>query len=218
MGQGALTLMHFPETQARTFLLKDRDLSDVVRRRAASDFRTWIMEKLNLDPQAEYKVFMVLGVSANGPLDIFLEALQDLYPNSTILGGMAESAFRVSGPMTKEVARSGLVGLALAGDVPLHAVVSQGVKPCSPVFTVTGRLCGGGQKLLVIPYYQLSDDGAETPFDTFLNTHGYDLEYLGIRPMPTSDATDGADSNEPFVIKPFNIVSSPWLEAFLLPL
>jgi len=198
--------MHFPETSCSTFLLRDKDLGDVVRQRPIADFRSWMVRKLGLDPVAAYKVFVVLGVSASGPLDMFLEALQDVYPDSTIIGGMAETAFRVKEPMKAETTRSGLVGLALAGHVPLHAVVSQGVKPISPIFTVTGRVCGGGQKLLMIPYHQVSETGAETPFDTFLNMNGYDFDYLGIRELP---ANEGEASNEeqPFVIKPFSVVS-----------
>lgn len=77
-GTGALTLMHFPEATARTFCLSDRSLKEVGLRRSADDFRPWAMERLGLDPEADYKTFVVFSAQPRGEVVGSISTLENL--------------------------------------------------------------------------------------------------------------------------------------------
>lgn len=143
---------------------------------------------------------------------MFLEVLQELYPKSTIVGGMVEVAFRINSSRKIENSRSGVVGLALAGNVPLHALVSRGTIPCSPTFNITSstttrRTVGGGltQELLVVQTVRpMEGGGGDLSIEGALNMSGVSGDYdcCGIR-----EAHD-----ESFLIKDFDFVSVIWIE------
>jgi small ligand-binding sensory domain FIST len=74
-------------------------------------------------------------------LDAWIPALDERFPAGTKLGGLASGAAERSGNVLflgDESLRAGAVGVVLAGDVALDALVAQGCRPIGPPLFVTG--------------------------------------------------------------------------------
>lgn len=84
--------------------------------------------------------FLVLSDPYSFDLDPFLRGLDEVFPDSRKIGGLASSG---SAPgdnvlyLGSEVHREGVVGVALSGDLEVEAVVAQGCRPVGAPLFVT---------------------------------------------------------------------------------
>lgn len=94
---------------------------------------------VGVDPLAQPALVVLPDFSV--PTDRLLPALDEAYPHSAKVGGVA-SGGREPGQVALFadgfVHRQGVVGVALVGDVALDTVVAQGARPIGPLFAVTG--------------------------------------------------------------------------------
>lgn len=140
-----LNLLSLPEACAQTFTVQNSDLEAVTVAPCEREGRRWLREDiLGLSPSIEYKVMVVLPGQRADNVELLLKALQEGSPSAAIVGGIfarnlfcwKDGALRRPGGEGGN-AEDGIVGMALWGNVPLQAVVSRGVVPCSPSFTVS---------------------------------------------------------------------------------
>jgi small ligand-binding sensory domain FIST len=113
---------------------------------ALSDPETF-RARLNLD--TDPKLFILLADPFTSPMDDVLAMFNAAYPNVPIVGGMASAAnaMRQTDSTFSDVLflsrgafqsnQGGAVGIALAGDIEIDVVVSQGCRPIGRSFTVT---------------------------------------------------------------------------------
>lgn len=138
-GQGcgiALTLAHFTEAEAGSFVVQESSLSVVEQ----------LKEHGALD--AGWKVFVVMVVGSllrRHSIHAILQALQEAHPEAAIIGGLATGQWlaRVHAHRSSFV-RSGAVGLMFRGNVPLTALVCKGVaerRLKSAKATTVARVC-----------------------------------------------------------------------------
>ena len=67
-------------------------------------------------------------VGANAAQSV-VAVLQKRYPSAAIIGGIAQGAFRRAPGKKVEYGDDCVVGLAMAGNVPLQALVTRGARP-----------------------------------------------------------------------------------------
>ena len=89
--------------------------------------------------------------ASRGGLDEFLEGVDFAYPRCSVAGALATAAVGsgsgnmfvtlprdVLDPSSSSLRESGMVGVALQGDVELDCLVAQGSRPMGPVYEVSG--------------------------------------------------------------------------------
>lgn len=93
-----------------------------------------------LEGAVDPKLIILLPDPFTTPVTEILDSLRMLAAEVPVIGGQASGARRPGGHvlvMDDEIFRSGLVGVALAGDIRADVLVSQGCRPIGEVFTVT---------------------------------------------------------------------------------
>jgi small ligand-binding sensory domain FIST len=111
-------------------------IADDVALPDSGEARAW--EKLLGVAAAETPHFLILPDPFGFDAEALLRALDLLYPGSAVFGGMASGA-RQPGDnalfLSGRVYRSGLVGVALSGNIAVDTVVAQGCRPIGlPMF------------------------------------------------------------------------------------
>lgn len=131
----SLTLAHLPDVQVHGFHLDDDDLPNPD---AAPD--AWRKALSLPSTMGDVPSFLLLADPFDFELESFLEGLDYAYPRSLKLGGLASGARSPGGNrlfLQDQTFSRGLVGLALAGNLRLDAVVAQGCRPIGEAMTVT---------------------------------------------------------------------------------
>ena len=98
------------------------------------------MEWPELDASSELSTLLVLADPFSIPMDEVLSGIADHCPGSVAVGGMAggghdEGENRLL--LNEGVYTSGLIGVAISGDVSVRTVVSQGCRPIGERYVVT---------------------------------------------------------------------------------
>lgn len=92
-----------------------------------------------VDAPQDTRLFILLGDPFSTPMDDVLEALNSAFPGIPAVGGMASGALRPYGNIlcvNDRIVQEGLVGVALAGELEVDVVVSQGCRPIWRPFRV----------------------------------------------------------------------------------
>jgi len=133
----ALLVGHLPNTEAKVFHLDDSELPDL-----DSSPDRW--EKLtdvspSLDPS-----FVLVGDPFSFPINDLIQGLDFAYPNAVKVGGLASSGgmganalFCFHEANKYKLYRTGLLGVALWGDVTIDPVVAQGCRPIGKIMQVS---------------------------------------------------------------------------------
>lgn len=121
-----------PDVRVLPFVV---DQNDVQSLDGAESWR----EHLGVQPH-EKPGFIVLPDPFSIDAESCLEQMDDAFPGSKIVGGLASGA-NAPGQnrlfLGDQVLRQGLVGVSLSGPIAIHAVVSQGCRPIGEPFVVT---------------------------------------------------------------------------------
>jgi small ligand-binding sensory domain FIST len=133
-GQPAITLVaaHLPGVQIFPFVLENTDWRATLLE--CAEFRRLV------GAPDDTCLFLLLGDPFSTPMDDMLEAFNNAYPGLPVIGGMASGALRAQGnalilnDLTNNV---GVVGVALAGELNVDVVVSQGCRPIWRPFTIS---------------------------------------------------------------------------------
>jgi len=127
---------HLPGVQLTSFHLSAEDLQRL-------ESATQVQEYLNLSADAQ-PYFVVLAdpftFNPTPALLTLLDRLHDAYPGRPVIGGLASAAEEPGQNrlvFDGQVLRHGLVGVALWGNVHVHAVVSQGCRPIGQHMVIT---------------------------------------------------------------------------------
>ena len=127
------------------------------------------------DDRGSWKVIVLLVEARSGGADAFVNALQDKYQHCAIVGGImggtGGSPLCIASGGEAHLHESGIVGLAISGDVVFSSQVSRACKPCSPI----GRICA--DDFGRIDNYEdgillntVTVDGTTCPAATFVNS------------------------------------------------
>lgn len=135
-----LSLVSLPDVHARIFMPRACDLVNAAGAPTTPESRRVLRERiLGLDDALEYRVVVLLAVGDRPALDVVMGLIDERWPRAAVIGGIANSVFMWKGgelTTSREAGCGGVVGLALAGNVPLQAIVSRGVSPRSPALGV----------------------------------------------------------------------------------
>jgi small ligand-binding sensory domain FIST len=133
-GQAAITLVaaHLPGVRIVPFVFEN------------TDWRATLLECVEfrrlVGAPDDTRLFVLLGDPFSTPMDDLLEAFNNAYPGLPVIGGMSSGALRAQGnalilnDLTNNV---GVVGVALAGELDVDVVVSQGCRPIWRPFTIS---------------------------------------------------------------------------------
>lgn len=151
----SLTLLSLPNIKVRSLHVMPDDMPSVDNRTAWAR----LLGLTNDTPNASPPSFIVLSdptFSARGDLDKFLTGVHNCDNRIRVAGAQASTgASGVDGhmlctlprdvldPSSSALRDSGLVALALEGDVELEPMVASRVRPVGPVFTATSTKFGG---------------------------------------------------------------------------
>ncbi len=128
----ALWVASMPETRVLPFVL---DQNDLITLETDEDWQ----ERLGVSPES-VPTFILLPDPFSVHFDACLSHMDDAFPGSTIVGGVA-SAARAPGEnrlfLNDQILRQGLVGISLTGNVRVSTVVSQGCRPIGEPFVIT---------------------------------------------------------------------------------
>ena len=128
----SLTVAHLPDVDIQGFHLSIDELPDL-----DSPPSEWT-EIIGVSPADNPHFLLMADPFASGMNDL-LQGLDFAYPDSVKLGGLAgiESINRSCGLFCgQQLYRQGVIGVALAGDITIDAVVAQGCRPIGPTFRV----------------------------------------------------------------------------------
>ncbi len=133
----ALLVGHLPNAKAQIFHLDDNQLPDL-------DSPPDLWEKLTeVDPSVAPN-FVLVGDPFSFPINDLIQGLDFAYPNAVKVGGLASSGgmganalfcFHEEGKY--KLYRTGLLGVALWGDVTIDPVVAQGCRPIGKILQVS---------------------------------------------------------------------------------
>lgn len=92
------------------------------------------------EPPADARALVLLADPFTFPADAFLAWVQQAAPGLPVCGGLASAGMRPGENrllLDAEVVEGGAVGIAIAGDVAVRTLVSQGCRPIGRSFVVT---------------------------------------------------------------------------------
>jgi small ligand-binding sensory domain FIST len=133
-GQAAITLVaaRLPGVQIVPFVFEN------------TDWRATLLECVEfrrlVGAPDDTRLFVLLGDPFSTPMDDMLEAFNNAYPGLPVTGGMSSGALRAQGNilmLNDLITHVGAVGIALAGELDVDVVVSQGCRPIWRPFTIT---------------------------------------------------------------------------------
>ena len=131
----SLVAAHLPGVNLSPFLLQPNEWHILLL--DPDEFRRFV------DAPADTRLFVVLGDPLSTPAEDVLDAFNSYYAGIPIVGGMASGALRPDGNvlfLDDRLTHEGIVGVALAGDLDVDVVVSQGCRPIWRPFKVTSAL------------------------------------------------------------------------------
>ena len=124
----SLILSRLPGVKIQPFYLNQVELETL---KTSEDwYRT-----LEIYPN-ENPVFLVLPDPFQLDMNLFLNKINQAYPNCPVIGGLASAHGNIL-VLDNETYRDGLIGVALSGDFKVETVVSQGCRPIGQPFIVT---------------------------------------------------------------------------------
>jgi small ligand-binding sensory domain FIST len=133
----SLLVGHLPNANFKIFHLDDNQLPDL-----DSPPDRW--EKLTDVDASVAPNFVLLGDPFSFPINDFIQGLDFAYPNAVKVGGLASSGGMGANALfcfyeedKYKLYRTGLLGVALWGDVIIDPVVAQGCRPIGKIFQVT---------------------------------------------------------------------------------
>jgi small ligand-binding sensory domain FIST len=133
----ALLVGHLPNADCHIFHLDDSDLPDL-----DSPPDRW--EKITNVGASLATSFILLGDPFSFPINDLVQGLDFAYPNAVKVGGLASSGgmganalFCFHEQNQYKLYRTGLLGVALWGDVVIDPVVAQGCRPIGKIFQVS---------------------------------------------------------------------------------
>ncbi|MSQ15374.1 MAG: hypothetical protein EXR50_05880 [Dehalococcoidia bacterium] len=129
----AITAGFLPEVSVRTFHLRDRDLPDMDA--PPSAWEELIGVEAVKEPQ-----FVILADPFSFHAENFLLGMDYAYPNSVKIGGLASGGADAGSNaiyLGNDALSSGLVGVALSGNIMIDTVVAQGCRPVGRPMTIT---------------------------------------------------------------------------------
>lgn len=129
----SLIAARLPKVRVRPFSVQDEDLPDL-----DASPRAW--ETLVNVTAAEDPQFLILADPFSINTDNFILGLDYAFPRSTKVGGLASGASepgRNALYLNNLCLRSGLVGVALTGNIRIDTVVAQGCRPIGKPYRVT---------------------------------------------------------------------------------
>lgn len=127
----SLIVAQLPEIELKPFALQENDWSCMLLQ--PDDFVQV------LQAPSETKLFILLADPFSTPIDDVLQAFNLAYSGIPITGGMSSGALRPNGNaliLNGQVHQSGVVGVALAGNLDIDILVSQGCRPIWRPFVV----------------------------------------------------------------------------------
>ena len=93
------------------------------------------------------RLFVLLADPATAPLDMggeisisILRALNDYFPGVPAVGGVASNGMHPNANcllLNNVTTHTGVIGIAISGDIDIEVITSQGCRPVGPIFTVT---------------------------------------------------------------------------------
>lgn len=134
----SLTVAHLPDVVVKPFHLKDSDIPDLD---SSPDRWTTIF---GIDNEADPD-FIICADPFSSNINDLLAGLDFAYPNAVKVGGLASSGgmgrtsglfCAVAGQTTNAMVREGAVGVAIAGNIKIDAIVAQGCRPIGEVYQV----------------------------------------------------------------------------------
>ena len=129
----SLSLASLPNVNIHTFHLSNEEFPDL-----DSPPQAWI-DLVGVDPQEEPQFILLADPMTSGINDL-LQGLDFAYPGAVKVGGLAGVNSFSSGSSLfcdYELYQSGVVGVALSGNVVLEAIVAQGCRPIGKTYRVT---------------------------------------------------------------------------------
>ena len=129
----SLTVAHLPDVELRPLQLEAGDLPD-----ADASPRAWL-EALGV-PREPIPQFILIADPFSFPVPQLLAGLDYSYPASVKVGGLASGARQPGGNalyLNDTVASSGLVGVAMSGNVDVRTIVAQGCRPVGEACRIT---------------------------------------------------------------------------------
>ena len=133
----ALLIGNLPNADCKIFHLSDNQLPDL----DSPPDRWEVLTKV--DPSLVPN-FVLLGDPFSFPISDLIQGLDFAYPNSVKVGGLASSGgmganalFCFHGENQYKLYRTGLLGIAIWGDVVIDPVVAQGCRPIGKIFQVS---------------------------------------------------------------------------------
>lgn len=133
----SLTVAHLPDVMVKPFHLKDTDIPDLD---SSPDRWTNIFGIQSEDDPD----FIICADPFSSNINDLLAGLDFAYPNAVKVGGLASSDTgrtsglfcAVEGQTTNTKLREGTVGVAIAGNIKIDAIVAQGCRPIGEVYQV----------------------------------------------------------------------------------
>ncbi len=128
----ALWVAKLPGVRVMPFLLDQNDLSTL---RESADW----CDRIGVSPDVK-PAFIILPDPFTIRFDTCIQRLDDAYPGSTVAGGVASAAQEPGENrlfLNDQILRQGMVGVSLAGDIGVTALVSQGCRPVGSRYIVT---------------------------------------------------------------------------------
>lgn len=129
----SITCAHLPNVEIKSIQSDTLNLPDPDT--APSVWREWLGIDVQKNPQF---IMMADPFSFRG--EEFLSGLDFAYPNASKVGGLASGANSAGGNalyLGDKIFSSGLVGVALSGDIELDTIVAQGCRPIGKPMSIT---------------------------------------------------------------------------------
>ncbi|OIP73524.1 MAG: hypothetical protein AUK48_09825 [Oscillatoriales cyanobacterium CG2_30_44_21] len=133
----SLLIGHLPDAEVKIFHLDDSDLPDL-----DSSPDRW-QSLTGVDPATEPN-FVLVGDPFSFPINDLIQGLDFAYPNAVKVGGLASSGGMGANALfcfyeegKYKLYRTGLLGVALWGDITIDPVVAQGCRPIGKILQVS---------------------------------------------------------------------------------
>jgi len=161
----SLMLARLPSVKIVPFILSQPVLESI---KAKEDWYNFLEVYPNEKP-----TFLVFADPYAFDGNTFLAGLNQAFPGSPIVGGLASAA---SGPgeniliLDGEIVQEGLIGVSLTGNLRVETVVSQGCRPIGETFIVTKAHRNIVYELAGRPFYKVLEEvlGKGTEYDRHL--------------------------------------------------
>jgi len=129
----SLTVAHLPGVEMQTFHVLGEELPDL-----DSSPDRWV-DLIGVPPTPTQQ-FILLSDPFSSGINNLLQGLDFAYPGSVIIGGQA-SGSSVNGQIgifcNNRLHRTGIVGIALSGNITMETIVAQGCRPIGKTYQVT---------------------------------------------------------------------------------